>query len=174
MINLNDCIELGILLKPHGIKGQLILKLNEISFDEIQTMESVFIIFNALPVPFFIVDFSQKNFDSVVLNLEDVATEAKARELINKKVFIEKRFLSAPNSVQINPSYSGYKVIDSNAGYIGVLNEILDFNKNPILQILQNKIEILLPLNQEFILDIDEIEKEIHVCCPDGLLDLYI
>lgn len=175
MINLDDCIELGFLTKPHGIKGHLVLKLNDFSFEEIEEMELVFIMIDGLPVPFFIEEFSERNQNTLIIKLEDVDSEPEARKYSESSVYINKEVLSQRNSAEPNINLlEGFRVLDTNFGEIGIFDTVLDFESNPVMRVLQNNKEILIPYNEEFVVNINEQNKTIDVNCPDGLLDLYL
>ncbi len=175
MINLEDCVEIGGLAKPHGIKGHLILKLNNLSFDDIEEMELVYIIIDGLPVPFFIEEFTERNNDALLIKLEDIDSETTARKYSDSTVFIDKAVLSSQKNTTADPRLLyGYRVIDQNFGDIGVLDTLLDFDQNPVLRILKEKKEILIPFQEEFFVKIDEPKREVYVSCPKGLLDLYL
>jgi len=170
MIDLSDCIVLGTIVKLHGVHGKVILLLNFISFDNIQELESVFIEIDGLPVPFFISEYTEKTQSSLILDFEDIDTENKAKELINTKVFVPSRSVNAiPDQLVNAKEYIGYKVMDKNVGFLGILKDIIDIRQNPVLCVLHDKKEILLPAHHEFIVNIDESNKTIHVKTPDGL-----
>lgn len=173
MINLTDCIEIGLFTRSHGYKGDLILKLKGFNFDEIIDMEWVFVLIDGLPVPFFIGNFSERTPDSLFVNLNDINSIDKTKELLNAPVYIEKKVFK--DLVKSKPRFTqmlGYKVIDSIKGPIGVLDSIIENPHNPLFRILNNKQEILLPLQDEFIIKVDDSMKEIVVSCPSGLLEL--
>lgn len=175
MINLDDCIELGFLTKPHGIKGHLVMKLANVSFDEIEEMELVFVMVDGLPVPFFIEEFSERNNDAILIKLADIDSEPEARKYTESVVFLDRNVLIHPRQDQPNISiYKGFEVIDKQHGLIGLFESLLDYDQNPVMQILKDRREILIPFNQEFLLEIDEEKHQIHVDCPDGLLELYL
>lgn len=174
MINLDDCIELGFLTKPHGIKGHLVMKLKDFSFDEIEEMELVFIMVDGLPVPFFIEEFYERNNDTLIIKFEDIDSEPEARKYSESVVLLERKIITSNESSETNINlYKGYTVFDHKFGEIGVFDSILDYDKNPLMRVIKHKTEILIPYNQEFIVDISEKEKKFVVECPDGLLDLY-
>jgi 16S rRNA processing protein RimM len=175
MINLSDCIELGLLGKPHGIKGQINLKLASLSFDDIQEMELVFVVIDGLPVPFFIEEFSEKNADTILLKFDTVLTESAARKFCDKLVYLDKKFISQESAEDFQPNnLVGYTVIDKHFGNIGTFDDVLRLESNSLLRILKGKTEILIPLQEEFIVSINDSAKEIIVDCPEGLLDLYL
>lgn len=175
MINLDDCVQLGFLTKPHGIKGHLVLKLTDFSFEEIEEMELVFIIVDGLPVPFFIEEFSERNNDTLLIKLEDLNSEPEAKKYSESVVYIERSVLVNSNSEGTNVNaYKGFIVIDKELGEIGIFDSILDYDKNPIMRVLKQTTEILIPYNPEFIIDVNEDDRKFFVECPEGLLDLYL
>jgi len=174
MINLSDCIELGVLGKPHGIKGHIVLKLKNLSFEDIQEMELVFILIDGLPVPFFVEEFSERTDDSILIKIDTILSETHARKYSDLKVYINKKNLSIKHIPDLPiDNIIGYTVIDKQFGTIGKLDTVLNFDSNSVIRIIDGKIEILLPLQAEFILSINDSKQEIIVNCPEGLLDLY-
>lgn len=176
MINLEDCVQLGLLTRPHGIKGHMVLKLKNLSFEEIEQMELVYLIIDGLPVPFFIEEFSERSEGAIIIKLDDIISETEARIYSEVEVYIDRNILlDNTNSNSTNPFHLiGYEVIDDKFGHIGILDSLLEYDKNPVLRILKERKEILIPFHLEFIQTIDDTKKEILVNCPDGLLDLYI
>jgi 16S rRNA processing protein RimM len=174
MIDLSGCIELGELLKPHGIKGQLILKLTILSFKDVQETEYAYIVIDGLPVPFFFEDIQERTTDSLIVKFESVDSESKAKKYSGLKVYIDSKTLSeSPFTVQSAPRFTGFAVKETNGNVIGILHSVIDFEQNPLLQIMHNKTEILLPLQAEFLVSYDIDKKELIVKCPEGLLDIY-
>ena len=175
MINLDDCIEIGHISKTHGVQGQLVVKLSHLSFDDIIEMELVFILIDGLPVPFFIEEFSERLPDSIILKLDDIYSEPKAKKLTSFPVYTKKSIITNTHYTEFQGinQFVGYTVIDKNAGKIGTFQTVIQNSDNPLLLITAGSKEILLPLQEEFILDIDENMNEILVDCPEGLLDLY-
>jgi 16S rRNA processing protein RimM len=175
MIDLSECIEIGYISKTHGIRGELVARLRDFSFDDIEKMELVFVIIDGLPVPFFIEEFFERNHDTIVLKLEDVDSETEAKKIIEKGLFISRKYLSenTVQSIKLTNSFIGYTVIDNKAGQLGILTDIIHNPQNPLIYITQGSKEIYLPLHDKFIERIDEAERKIFVCCPEGLLSLY-
>lgn len=174
MIDLNDCIELGYLSKTHGIKGELVLRLNAVSFDDIENMELVFILFDGLPVPFFIEEFIERNIDSLLIKFEDINSETEAKVLVEKTLYLPLEFLSK-NTISILKSTEallGYAVVDIHYGEIGFLNQVIQHSENPLMLVTNGKNEIYIPLQEEFIVEIKEKEKIILVDCPEGLISI--
>jgi 16S rRNA processing protein RimM len=174
MIDLSDCLVLGTLTKTHGIRGQVILRYNNLDFDDIIKMESVFIEIDGLPVPFFIDEYTERNKESLILTLEDIDSENKAKILIDNRVFVRSSSIKKTRVLLNQPkSYLGYKVVDNQFGELGILKEVLEIYQNPLYKIMDGKKEILLPIQPEFILKIDIKSKTILVNTPPGLTNLF-
>ena len=136
MIDLTDCIELGTITKTHGVHGEVILQLNNLRVEDIIKMEQIFIEIDGLPVPFFILKTSQKNHVAVILSIEDIESEENASELVDSKVFIHTGSLKKTADPSLHSRVLlGYEVVDVNHGSLGVLDNILDFQLNPLFRI---------------------------------------
>ena len=67
----------------------------------------------------------------------------------------------------------GFKVIEKSHGDIGNIQDIFDNKSQPIFQILDAEKEILIPFHESFFVKIDRDTKELHLECPDGLIEMY-
>jgi 16S rRNA processing protein RimM len=173
MIDLTDCIVLGAITKTHGIHGQVVLLLDQLSFNDIQKMESVYIEIDGLPVPFFISGFEEKTPNTIILTFDDPATEILIKELIDCKVLLPRSNIKAGKKLlRFDQNIVGYTVKDKSRGTLGVVAEILSIEQNPLIKIIQGKKEILLPLQPDFILKIDKSTRYLYVQVPEGLIDL--
>ena len=173
MIDLAECILLGTISKTHGINGQVVLRTNNLRFDDILEMELVFLEIDGLPVPFFIAEFTERSNDSLVVKFDDIESEEAAKELIGSKVFIgESAIIASESSLPKMHSLTGYTVIDESLGELGILEDIIENSENPLLRITKGSREILLPLHDEFIKKVDSESSIIFVSSPEGLIDL--
>ena len=176
MIDLSDSVCIGTITKTHGIKGYVILRLDNTSSDDILKMESVFIEIDGLPVPFFIKDYEEKASDTLFLSLENIDSEESARELTGCKLYVSKiniRAKKEDNFIQNLTQLLGYTVIDKKLGELGKLEDIMDIDMNPLFKIVNQKQEILLPVQTEYISHIDKENNIIHVITPEGLISLF-
>ena len=72
-------------------------------------------------------------------------------------------------------NWVGYEVFDQTHGNIGLVEEVVENRKNPQLEIRHNTGKlILLPLQPEFVLEIDDKSKTISTSAPEGLIELYL
>ena len=55
-----------------------------------------------------------------------------------------------------------------------MLNQVIDFKTNPLLQVLNGDSEVLIPLLKDLVKKVDRDNKELHIEAPAGLIDLYL
>ncbi len=168
-----DCFLLGYISKTVGIKGEVIFNLDVDEPKKYQNLESVFVEINNGLIPFFITK-SQVRSNTLIALIDGIDNPQKASELVGTSLYLPLTFLPP---LKGNKFYfheiPGYTVIDKQHGEIGVVESVLDFPQQAILQIKKDAIEILIPIKDEFVLSIDRIKKTIHTNAPEGLIDLY-
>ncbi len=174
MFNKEDYFLIGTLVKTRGVSGELIINPGNLNLKDIEEMESVFIEFDGLLVPFFIDHITSKGSTSVSVKFDSIDTEDQAAEYINCKVYSTSlhKMEEEPLLDQAK-SLKGFQVVDQKFGNLGIIDEFLDVSNNPLFKIKKGTREILLPVNEEFIIDIDEHKRIITVQTPEGLVDLY-
>lgn len=71
------------------------------------------------------------------------------------------------------PSWEGWQVHDAVVGFVGEVAEIEDRPMQPLLVVVrEDGSDALIPLVEEFIVDIDEDARRINMKLPAGLLDM--
>lgn len=168
-------ISLGILRKTHGVNGELVLKLRKnIKAENIKELELVFIEINEEPVPFFIESFSTFGNDGLIIQFEDIQDEKEAKTYTGNEVYIERKF---QRSIQMDDVTAeqlvGYTIKDTNHGEIGKVDSIHDVYDNPLLRVINQSKEYLIPYNEDYIREIDHENKLVTMDMPEGLLELY-
>lgn len=81
-------LRIARIIKSNGIEGEVQAELF-IPSDEIEKEEPVYIIFDGLPVPFFIENLSPKGNRKAYLRLTDVENLEDADELEGKEIYIQ-------------------------------------------------------------------------------------
>ena len=126
-------------------------------------------------MPFNIESLQLKNGNNAIAKLEDLNPDA-ALKLVGKDLYLPLQLLPKLSG---NKFYFheviGFNVIDTTHGNIGTIDKILDYPAQPIMQVIntENK-EILIPIINQIILNVDRKKKEMEVETPDGLIELYI
>lgn len=178
-MNIEACYYLGYTSKIHGKEGSLVVKLDVDNPAFYKKLESVFIQLNKLDnelIPFFISSTQLSNNDSLILKIEDINDVEQAKAMVGKEVFLPLEFLPPLSG---NKFYFheviGFTVNDKTKGEIGTIQQVLDYPQQAILEIIDNsQNEILIPITDEIVLDVNRQEKTIQINAPEGLIELYI
>lgn len=160
----------GFITKPHGFKGHLQVKLlEELTSD--WHKEPVFFELQGQPVPFFIDDISKNKGDSVVIHLKGINTEAEALSFKGKELLTKEELIIEYNEL---PDLIGWKFTDTSSGKAGVVEDVMANTHQIILQTKVDNKEVLIPLSEDFITEVDEESKKITFDLPPGLIDIYL
>jgi 16S rRNA processing protein RimM len=172
MLNKENLIFLGTLLKPHGIHGDMILKLNNLHPDNLPEIESIFIEIEGLIIPFFISQYTDINESSILVGLDDIKSNEEAKKLIGCKIYITKDILDIPDNLHLkSPDLIGYVVIDRKHGNLGKITDFLNITDNPLFKVTGKGKELMIPAHSDIILKIDNKKKTVTTEVPEGLLD---
>lgn len=169
-----DCYYLGKITKKHGFKGNLILHLETDEPELYQNMESVFIETNGMLVPFFFETIGPHSKNKLLVKFEDLAPE-EAEKLVNRSVWLP---LDTLPELEDDAFYYheiiGYKVIDSRKGEIGLIKNVNDSGVQALFEIDFDGKQILIPVVDDWILEVNKNEKFIRIETPNGLIELYL
>ena len=172
MLNKENLIFLGTLLKPHGIHGDMILKLNNLHPDNLPEIKSIFIEIEGLIIPFFISQYTDINESSILVGLDDIKSNEEAKKLIGCKIYITKDILDIPDNLHLkSPDLIGYVVIDRKHGNLGKITDFLNITDNPLFKVTGKGKELMIPAHSDIILKIDNKKKTVTTEVPEGLLD---
>ncbi len=170
-----DCFFLGKIVKKYSYKGELLVTLDTDEPQMYTQMESVLVEINHALIPFFIESSSLHKSRLLRVQFEEVNSEADANALIGSKLYLPMDMLPKLTG---NKFYFheviGFTAIDNNFGEIGTIARINDQTAQALFVINRQGQEVLIPLNDEFIMHLDRAAKEIHLNTPEGLIDLYL
>lgn len=172
-MNISDCFYLGSVTKPWGVKGQMQLFLDVDSPEEYAELDSAFVEVKGQLVPLFF-HIDSLNGNKAVVTVEDMTPDEAAR-LVGCDLYLPLDLLPKLDG---NKFYFhevvGFRVVDSQYGDIGVLQQVIEYPAQPLFQIDKNGTEILIPVIDPVIDKVDRKLKTIFVTAPNGLIDLYL
>ena len=165
---------LGVVNKIHGNNGEITAYLDVDNPQDYLSFDMVFININNTPIPYFIERINILN-NKAVIAFEGVDSIDKASVLVKKELYLP---LSILPPLSGNKFYyhevENFTVIDDVFGELGTLKEVLDYPNQAVLQVFHNGKEVLIPVNDAIIKEIDRKAKTIFVKAPEGLIDVYL
>jgi len=164
---------LGKITKLFSFKGELVFFFDVDDVSEYYDIQNVFIEIQNDIIPFFIERINFKNNNAIV-KLQDIDSESDAKRMVNSKLYMP---ISSLPKLEGNKFYYheviGFEVFDVNEGRVGIIESINDQAAQALFEIKEGYTEILLPIVDDFINEIDRKNKKVIVTFPEGLLDIY-
>jgi len=173
-MKLDQCFQLGMVLKPHGLKGELYISLDTDYPEDYQEMESVFLLQNGKLVPFFIEHIQLKNREALV-KFEDVENKEAALSIRGCSLHLPLTDLPELSGSQFYfHEIDGFQIEDSKKGKLGLVKEVFEAGPQDLIGMEYKGKEVLIPINDEVILNVDRDKELLTVRLPEGLLELYL
>jgi len=169
----------GKIIKPHGYKGDLTVRFDVSNyvdyldvFEDLSAINAFFVEENEHFLPYFIENIETKNKGHFKLKFEDVDDESTANSLRGKDIYypLEKEIKDEIED-EIN-TWVGFSVFDEKDKKIGLVNNVVDFSGNILLQVTKNNEDILIPFIDEMIIQVNNDKKEITMEIPEGLIEM--
>lgn len=170
-----DCFYLGKIVSKFSFKGELLIKLDTDDPQHYLKMESVLVEYRKKLVPFFIEKSSLQKSELLRVKFEDIDTEEDAEDLLKREVYLPLEELPALKNDQFYfHEIIGYQASDKNFGEIGILTGVNTTSPQALFEIDHNGKQVLIPLNDDFITQVDKEQKVIHLNVPEGLIEMYL
>ena len=174
-MKVEDCFYLGKIVRKYSFKGELLVKLDTDQPDIYDNLDAVFVLLRNNLIPFFIESSQLHKSDLLRVKFEDVDTEEDAETLLKSELYLPLEVLP---KLEGNKFYFheviGFTIEDINFGKVGIIKAVNDSTAQALFEIDRDGIEILIPMNDEFIKKLDRDNKTILVETPEGLINLYL
>lgn len=175
LMDINECFYVGKIVKKYSFKGEILAKLDTDEPEQFENLDSILVNLRGNLVPFFIESSQLHKSELLRIKFEDVDTEDDADSLIKSELYLPLSFLPELEDDKFYyHEIIGFKVEDKNYGNVGIISGVNDSTAQALFEIDRNGTEILIPMNDEFIIKVDKPNKTIIVETPEGLIDLYI
>ena len=180
MAGYNNLQQIAQVLKSNGTDGELVLGFREIAPEDINLNEPVFIVFDGLPVPFFIESFTKRGNTKALVHLTDIRSMEDVEEIAGKAVYVEEDALP-----EMSLEDDGYAALigwillapvgedlsdDMEVEEVGEITDFLDIPNNPCIEVETKNGAVMIPLHENLILGIDPENREIMMEIPEGLI----
>jgi len=170
-----DCFYLGKIVRKHSFRGEVVIKLDTDEPELYTNMEAVFVDLGNNLLPFFINKSLLQKGNQLRVKFEDVSTEQDADAILKSDVYLPLTLLPKLTG---NKFYYheviGFNIEDIHYGKVGVLTGINDSTAQPLFEIKNGEKEILVPMIDDFIKNVDRKNKIIIIEAPKGLIEMYL
>ena len=165
-MDMGSCHQVGYVIKRHGVKGSVKVFLE---FPLPKKLESIFVEIDNRLVPFFIEEASVLN-NIAVMKFEDVDTPEQADRLAKCGVYLPHS--SKPKRGNLDThDWIGFSVFRGSEK-LGTITSINHHALNPLLVVAMKEKELLVPISDYFIKEIDLQAKKVWVELPEGFMEI--
>ena len=170
-----DCFYLGKIAKKFSFKGEVLAYLDTDEPELYENMESVFVEFNNNLVPFFIEYSSLHKNDFLRIRFEDINNEEEADRLLGCSIYLPlKQLPKLTGNKFYFHEVIGFEIEDKRLGVFGIIQSVNDTSAQPLFEVLNGEIELLIPMIDAFLIKIDRDNKKVFMDLPEGLIEMYL
>ncbi|MBQ9185808.1 MAG: hypothetical protein IJ151_08065 [Bacteroidales bacterium] len=159
-------------MKSNGTDGELLIGFKELSAQEINTKEPVFIEHDGLPVPYFIEKLTPKGNTKAIVRLSGVTSLDESEELCGRAMLGRASDYPELEEDESLEALIGWSVLDAKGIEVGKIVAVEDIPGNPCIEVQTKKGQCLLPLNEELILSVNPDSEVLQMKIPEGLLTI--
>ena len=170
---MQEYFKIGKIAAAFGVQGELVLVHSLGKKTALNGLEAIF--FEEKKdtfLPYFIVSTKIKSENEIYILLDGITTREQARALIKKEVWLSendfKKFAAGASPI----SLLGFMVVN-NEDELGEVVEVIEQPHQLLCVLLIEDQEVLIPVHEKSLENIDKKNKKLYVSLPDGLLDIY-
>ncbi len=173
-MDLDSLQRIGRFGKPWGHQGHLTVHLDGCEVDELQGARALFADIDGQKVPFFPTELREKGRD-VLVKFDDLHDPQAAAFLVGRDLFAPPGHFGEPmGEAWDTEEFVGLAVQDERHGDLGTVTAIDGTPANPVLVVHKGPQEVLVPLAEDLIVDLDMEARRLVIRTPEGLVDLYL
>ena len=172
----DNCFLLGKITKPYSFKGEVVLWMDVDDSAPYEGVDTLWLPQQSALVPY-AVESLRRNKDRFVVRLSDVNTEAAAKQLSGKNVWLP---LTEMAPMEDGKFYfhevQGWTAIDRSTGdAVATIVHVVDQGAYPMLEVeFDNGNQGFIPLPDHVKVDVKREEQKLVLDLPEGLLDVYL
>ena len=170
----DSCFKLGTISKTRGLKGELQVF---IVFEDaaLLNVKDVFLEISGKLIPYFVSNFKIPLKNTAYVNFEDIDTIEKAAVLVKKDIYLPNKAKPKKKKTEFGlKDLLHFIAVDENEGELGEIIEIHEFPQQLVAVVPYKNREVLFPLNESIIKNIDVVKGIVLVDLPEGLLEVYL
>ncbi len=172
MIKAESLVDIGDVIKPHGIKGEFSAEI-DINPSDLSCM--IFDI-DGIYVPFYVDTVRQRGSQAWLVKIDGVDDERQAAAFTGKEIYALQDDLEEDEGDTADGFYlydlCGYNLYD-NDSHIGEIRTIDDSTANILMHVVSSDGKtVFVPFAEDLVIGIDAIRHTITMNLPDGITDL--
>lgn len=163
MITETEVIKIGTLRRPHGKVGEIQCQMENEYWDNAEA-EFLILLMDGILVPWRVVDWRGKGADTLIFRLSGIDSEESAARLTGAEAFMLRADMSEDADESLTwQQLTGFHVLDADQGDLGTVAMVDESTINTLITLSDGR---LIPIHEDFILEIDEEQHILHIRLP--------
>ena len=165
---------IGKVLKPFKNKGEFLAIINPEIFSDLLNCPAIFLQIDGIEVPFFIENLDL-NKEASLIKVEEFNAPEDVKPYNGEDIYLRTTDITIDLDPQDNLStiqLNGHRISDKTSGNEFIIQSTVQYPQQLMAVILVEDKEVLIPLAEDWIIQIDLDRKLIEMNLPEGLIDL--
>lgn len=176
MITRDELIAIGRYNKPHGVAGEISATL-DVDIDMLRLLRCLVSTQDGIYVPFFVNACRPKSAETVLLTIDGINSEADAARLVNHEIYAlksdyDQEWEDTDADAYPLDYFIGFTLRDAAGNLIGEITDVDEQTENALFIIDRGEETVMIPANDELIVEFDVDSREMVMDLPQGLLEL--
>lgn len=167
-------VRVGVLGRTKGVKGLIFCHFDDEFQDLEEDIEYIFLFDGGNPYPLKITDRQWSN--GFLVRFGDKYSLEELKFISDNKVYVNKKDIPEELLEEfLAHEYSdliGYSFEDENSNIGGIIDDILEYPHQFMVSTIINEKELLFPIHDEYIKEIDDEKEHITFDLPEGIFDI--
>ncbi len=176
MITREELIEIGRYNKAHGVAGEISATI-DVDVEVLEGLSCLVSDMDGIYVPFYVISCRPKSQETVLLTIDGIASEKEAAMLVNRDIYALKREYRQESEDADADGYPldffiGFELQDNDGTRVGEITDVDEQTENAIFIVEHDGEELMVPANDDLIVEFDLDTKVMVMDLPQGILDL--
>lgn len=169
----SNCQKIGFIRKTHGVQGELAIEYESEFEESVAEANRFFLEIDGLLVPYYVSTdgLRFKSGKTALVKFDWIENETQARRLVGNPVYLFNDEIIEVADESSTSQFLGYHLQDENAKEIGVIKAVDNYSGNVVFTLDVNNGEVLVPFNEDLLLELDDDNRIIRLRLPEGLFD---
>ena len=165
-----ELVEIGRTGRPHGVRGELSLHVEELYLDDLLQAKAVLI--GEPAIPYFVQQFRVGG--KLTVTLETFTTREQVSLLSGKPLWLPSDQVTVEAEEAITPwdALIGYRIVAEGYPLLGPVADIVDLPEHYLAEIEHEGKTVYIPLHDDLVIAVREDDQTVEMDLPGGLLDL--
>jgi 16S rRNA processing protein RimM len=174
-MNKEQCFLIGRIAKVHGLRGEVNVVLDVDDPEAYEGLEHLFLEQKGRLTPFFLEHFVIQPGGRALAKFEELHSIDAVEVLVGSEAYLP--LTELPELTEGQYYYHdliGFEVVDETTGPVGPVQIVYDLETQDLLGVTHKGKEVLIPLQDGIITQVDKAAKKVFCRLPQGLLDIYL